>query len=652
MSPAQLQTALQNGLDHHVAGRAREAEASYRQVLTAAPNQPDALHLLGVLALQHGQYAAAIDLIGKSVQIAPGPAPINNLGEALRAMKRNDEATACYHRSIELNPNQADAYSNLAIIYQQENKLAEAEGMLRAALKNVPNHPGATLALAKLLEPTTRLPEIIAAWEAVNRLQPNNADVYRVLGTAYQRSEDWYRAITAFRRSIELNPNNGEAHSRLSGCLLALGKIEEAEPAARRGVELAPKMWASFHDFGQVLEQQNKWDDAREAYATAVSLNPNSPGLIGCLANCYAKLDRFDEARETFLRGAQLSPNDARFYWSLSKLHFRQHEFRKALEFSDQAIAVAPHDPEGHASRAFALLADGNYLDGFKEYEWRWRSSTFTTKPRDFDRPIWDGSDLTGRTILVHSEQGFGDIFQFLRYVPLLSARGARVICEVPYKVANLVRRMPGIWKTVVSGTILPDFDLHTPMMSLPAVFGTSMETIPSSVPYLTPDPTLVRQWNEKLSQLTGIRVGIVWIGSKKPDPKRSAALSDFAPLADVPGISLIAMQPEPNDSEADKPPGGLKLLNLGPQLRDFADTTASVLANLDLLITIDTGVAHLAGAMGVKTWVLLPYSPDWRWHLDRSDTPWYPTMRVFRQPKRDDWESVMRDVVAALRGE
>jgi hypothetical protein len=388
--------------------------------------------------------------------------------------------------------------------------------------------------------------------------------------------------------------------------------------------------------------------EAIEEYDRAIELNPKKAALYGARGSALLNSGRLQEAADSLIQGAALAPNDPRMHSTLSSARFAQRQYDAAVEASRRAVAIDSRDVESHASLAFALLAAGQFEEGFREYEWRWRDASFTEKPRDFERPMWDGSDPAGRTILVHSEQGFGDVFQFLRYVPMIRAMGAKVIVETGYKVANLVRRMAAGVSVVVSGTMLPDFDMHVPMMSLPAIFRTTTTTIPASGPYLLADPVLAQQWRARLEPGEGLLVGLVWAGNAKPDPKRSATLTDMAPLGAVRGVSLISLQPE--SDEADNPPAGMKLTNIGPELRDFADTTASVLANLDLLITIDTGVAHLAGAMGIATWALLPYSPDWRWALFEQTSAWYPTMRLFRQPAREDWGPVVERIAVDLQ--
>jgi hypothetical protein len=428
----------------------------------------------------------------------------------------------------------------------------------------------------------------------------------------------------------------------MAGAYDKLNRAEESIAAARKAVELAPENWHAHHDLGIFLQKGGASEEAAEAFGKAVELNPREAFLLGSRGSALKSAGRLAEAAEAFIRGGEMDPSDARFQSGISAVRFAERNFPVAVQAARAAVNIKPHDVDSHAVLAFALLAAGDFDEGFREYEWRWRDSEFTTKPRDFDRPLWDGSDPAGRRILVHCEQGFGDTFQFLRYVPMIRARGAKVLLETNYKMAGLVRRMAGDMTVIVSGTMLPDFDLHVPMLSLPAIFRTSTSTVPSCVPYLTADPALAAQWQTKLAPADGLRVGLVWSGNPKPDPRRSASLEVLAPLAQVPGISFVAMQPPPRSVDADNPPPGMKLHNLGASFSDHWDPTAYLLSQLDLLITIDSGIAHLAGAMGVPTWVILPHAYDWRWVLAYPASAWYPTLRLFHQASAGDWESVV----------
>jgi hypothetical protein len=292
----------------------------------------------------------------------------------------------------------------------------------------------------------------------------------------------------------------------------------------------------------------------------------------------------------------------------------------------------------------------GDYPNGWRGYETRWRIPE-SFPPRDFRQPVWDGSDISGKTVLLHAEQGFGDTIQFCRYAPLVAERGATVIVECQPPLAALLQTLAGVKQVVPRGEPLPDFDLQCPLLGLPLRFGTTVETTPARVPYLHADEQRVARWREKIGQGDGLRVGIAWAGAAGygNDQRRSLTLSSFAPLAQIEGIRWYSLQKGDAAKQAEHPRQGMHLFDFTSDLNDFADT-AALIANLDLLICVDTAVAHLGGALGKPVWTMLPFCPDWRWMLGREDSPWYPTMRLFRQPTRGDWLSVMQRIRGELQ--
>jgi tetratricopeptide (TPR) repeat protein len=290
----------------------------------------------------------------------------------------------------------------------------------------------------------------------------------------------------------------------------------------------------------------------------------------------------------------------------------------------------------------------GEYGQGWEEFEWRWKKRGYTSKPRSFPQPEWDGSPLSGSTILIHCEQGFGDAIQFARFLPLVAQQGGRVVVECPEPLKGLMEGVKGVCEVVASGKELPPFHCHLPLMSLPRVFGTRIESLPRTVPYLYPPLEKIAQWSSKFTDSSTFRVGIVWAGRKKPDPNRTCPFQFLAPLAGMPGISFYSLQLRENDAPNEPVSDGPALIDLTQEIADFGDT-AALIANLDLVISIDTGVVHLSGALGKETWVILPHAADWRWMLDREDSPWYPTMRLFRQKSPGDWPGVVARLVKAL---
>src|SRR4051812_33356532 len=612
--PAQLPLAqlIAQGLDHHRAGRLQQAEAMYRQALQQQPEQPDALQLLGVLALQAGQPQAALELIGRSAQIAPTFAAFNNLGEAFRALGRMNEAIASYRKSIELNPNHPDAWGNLSLAAGQVG----------------------------------RIDEMVSALERLAQLLPDRGDVHDRLGAAYYKQGDPYKAAAAHRRAIALSPNSAPAYANLGLALAKTKAFEEAIASCRRAVELAPDAAEAHGMLAVVLDQAGRIEESLAAFERAAAINPKVSDYYGHPGTILERLDRTDEAAELFAKGCAQCPNDPRLFNNHSGVLRRQRKYAEALVAADQAIKLAPGYSDAHGNRALALLALADYERGFAEYEWRWRCDNFTTAPRDFKRPMWDGSDPRGRTILVHTEQGYGDTLQFIRYVPMLAERGATVIVECHHLLRKLIANVRGVSRIVPNGLALPDFDLHMPLMSLPCVFKTTLDTIPREVPYLLPDASRIEAWKSKIVG-EGVKVGLIWAGNAKPDARRTVPGEQLKVLVGIEGVSFFSLQ-KPEAGTMQPPPVELRMTDLSGDLTDFHETAAAMM-NLDLILTIDTAGAHLASALGRPTWTLLPWSPDWRWLLDREDSPWYPTMRLFRQSKADQWGDVLERVRAEL---
>ncbi|MCP3907085.1 MAG: glycosyltransferase family 9 protein, partial [Oceanicoccus sp.] len=286
----------------------------------------------------------------------------------------------------------------------------------------------------------------------------------------------------------------------------------------------------------------------------------------------------------------------------------------------------------------FTLLLTGNYKKGWPEYEWRLKTKAH--RLRDFHKPVWDGSTLNGKTILVHTEQGFGDTIHFIRYLPMIQAQGRNVIFECLPNLTRLLKNSAGI-NNIIERAPKPTvkYDTHIPLLSLPGIFGTTLDSIPSGIPYITVNSELIEQWRTRFDKDNGFKVGIVWSGNRhnKKDHIRSCTLTDFAPLMEIPGTSFYSLQKGPASAEANNPPKGLEIINLDNEINDFADTAAAI-AYLDLVISVDTAVVHLAGALGKPVWTLLHFAPDWRWLLNRNDSPWYPGMQLFRHTKGNDW--------------
>ena len=418
------------------------------------------------------------------------------------------------------------------------------------------------------------------------------------------------------RRAIAVEPNNAEAHNDLGNALNEKGQLDEAIAAYRQAVALDPNFSEAHNNLG-VVRFQGKLDEAIASYGRAIALSPN-----------------FAEAHNNLGTGLQ-----------------EKGQLDEAIAAYRRAIAYKPNYAESHSNLAKALLLCGDFKEGWQEYEWRWKVQGFPSPKRGFSQALWDGGELRGRAILLHAEQGLGDTIQFVRYLPLVVQRGGKIIVECQSELQRLFRGMAGDYEIVAFGQPLPAFDFHCPLPSLPHALGTTLADIPQNVPYLSAEPTLVEVWRRTLGASNGeLKVGLAWAGNPRfeSDGTRSLNLRQLTPLAGARGVKFYSLQKGAAGEQAKNPPVGLELVDLGPKLNDFADT-AAVMSLLDLIITTDTSVPHLAGALARPVWAMLQFVPDFRWLLEREDSPWYPTMRLFRQRSAGDWDGVIGRVAESL---
>jgi hypothetical protein len=411
-------------------------------------------------------------------------------------------------------------------------------------------------------------------------------------------------------------------------------------------IRLLPNDAAGHNDMGIVLAQLGKLSEGAACFRQALCLNPHYAEAHNNLGIVLAKQGRFEEALATYKQSVSLKPDNPETYYNLGNLFRDLGQLEEAQANFRQAIHLKPDHADAQTNLAMTWLLLGDFERGWPGYEWRWRTPGFAC--RNFVQSTWDGSSLAGAAILLHAEQGLGDTLQFNRYAPLVKERGGFVIVECPATLLPLLATCAGIDQLITYGTALPSFHTHAPLMSLPRLLGTTLETIPVAVPYLSANPELREYWRGELSEIQGFKVGIFWQGDPRhrKDRQRSLPLSSFAPLASLPELTLCSLQEGSGTDQLAA--AAFPNHDLASRFRSFADTAAA-LANLDLIITVDSAVAHCAGALGMPVWVLLPYAPDWRWLLHREDSPWYPTMRLFRQNEPGDWEEVIARAQSAL---
>jgi len=446
-------------------------------------------------------------------------------------------------------------------------------------------------------------------------------------------------------------PDDQDLALHYADALQQAGLLEHAIVTYRRILTKVPNNPAAWNNLGVSLQSSSKLNEAVSAFDRAVVLAPDNAAIHNNLA--FALLEHGDPERaERWLRkGVTLDPSLPELHNNLGNVAREQGDVHEAVACYRRAIALRPDFADAHWNLSQGLLALGMFSEGWSDYEWRWKRPGFTSPRRDFPIPLWDGSDMQGRTLLIHAEQRIGDAIQCVRYCSVLQSLGAKVVLECHRELVRLFRSLPGITMVVPHGEPLPDCDAHLPMMSLPRVMQTTLETVPRDVPYLVPPADLVAEWAKQFGTTgSDVRVGIVWSGARKLKAllNRSCPFDAIMRLQGVSGVTLFSLQLGNAAAELQTIPRSLRPVDLTQGIVDMADT-AAIISHLDLIISIDTAVAHLGGAMGKTVWLLLPRMADWRWMLEREDSPWYPTMRLFRQKTAGDWSGLMADVRSAL---
>ena len=556
-----------------------------------------------------------------------------------------------YQKVVNMQPEHIDVLFLLGTLNLQRRNFEAANMFLKKALKLKPDHAAAYANLGNVLKEQGKFNEAIENYNRVIELKPDCADVYFNIGNTFRELGEYGKAIENYKQSVCLGPNCPEVYCNLGGVFHKSGNLYQAEKNYRHAINLKPDYAMAHNNIGNVFKEQGKLDKAISSYNMAISFKSGYAEAYYNLGNALKDRGRIDNAEDSYRRAIEYKPDYAEAHNNLGNLLQEQGRHDEALAGFNKAIMIKTDYVEAHLNRSIESLLAGNYKRAWPEYEWRLRTSDCIV--HNFQQPGWNGSSLSGQTILVHAEQGMGDTFQFIRYLPLVKAKGGKVIFECQKMLFRLLQNNKSA-DEIVERT--PDFesdlrfDVHIPLLSLPGIFGTTLENIPSKVPYISANPMLVEQWREKHKPNGLFKIGIVWAGNSKHknNHNRSCSLADYAPLGNLPGLAFYSLQKGPESAEALKPPGEMKIKDLDNELNDFADT-AAVIANMDLIISIDSSVAHLAGAMGKPVWVLLPFAPDWRWMLDRDDSPWYPGMRLFRQNKYNEWSGVFEQVKKTL---
>ena len=614
-----IQEMLKNALQHHQAGRLEEAEKIYQQILAVDAGNADSLHLLGMIAYALGRRETAVEMISKAISIGSNEAHYHsNLGTVLQAQGKLDEASACFQRALALNPDLAEVHNNFGNILQSQGKLDQAAASQERALA----------------------------------LKPTCAEAYFNLGNIRKAQGKLGEAQDCYEKALALKSDLVEVHTNLGGVFYTQGNLDEAAASLERALALRPNHAEAHSNLGSVLQAHHKLDAAVACYERALALKPDRVEVLSNLGTALHAQDKLDHAVACFERALAIKPDFAEAHHNMGCVQYALGNVDEALARHRRALAIQPDYPQARFAESLAQLCKGDFAAGWHNYESRWQTKDHDTPMRDYSEPLWAGEKLASGHLLLWGEQGIGDEIMFAGLLPDVNRTGNRSVLDSSARLQSLfARSFPGI--EVISGRA-PELDIaaHLPSGSLPRLFRTTPAAFEATTsPYLIADPAEQERFRTRYGDGRKL-VGLAWhTTNRKTGPSRSMDLSLFAPLFARSDIRWISLQyGEHTTLETQAAAAGAPILvdRTVDQLSDI-DVFAAQIAALDLVVTIDNSTAHLAGALGVPVWVLLPFAPDWRWLQECEESAWYPTMRLFRQPKRGDWQSVVEKVRHAL---
>ena len=655
-------------------GEVSEAQKFYKAILTAVPNNEKAQAALTALhkvqastntqsppqeiinqllnLYNSGNLEAVVKQASSLTEQYPDAFVVwNILGAANKGLGKTVEASEAFKKATELNPTYADGHSNLGVTLQEQGKLEEAIEAYTKALSLKPDYADAHYNMGGALQEHGKLDEAVEAFNKALTIKPEYAEAYNNMGVTLKEQGKLDEAMASFNKALAIKSDYAEAYNNMGTVLKDQGKLEKAIASYTKALSLKPDYAKAYNNMGVTLQEQGKLDEAIEAYKMALAIKSEYAEAYNNMGTVLKDQGKLDEAIEAYKMALAIEPDYAEAYNNMGSAFQDQGKLEKAITSFNKALSLKPDNAETYTNMGLTYLCKGSLEEGFKFNEYRFKKQKVPTRaPRE--KLHWNGSEpIKGKEFLVYEEQGLGDIIQFCRYLPTLVKQGAKVTFKVTQKLHAILQTMDSGVTLSTTDADEGQIDFEAPLMSLPHLFKTHLKTIPSMNPYLYANHGRTKTWGERL-HTDRFKIGICWQGSKsKIDIGRSFPLSLFEGISKAPNVELISLHK--GEGEHQIKDISFDLTTLGADFDADQDAfldTAAVMMNCDLIITSDTAIAHLAGALGCQTWVALKHVPDWRWMLDRSDSPWYPTMTLYRQKNPGDWACVFEAINRNLR--
>jgi tetratricopeptide (TPR) repeat protein len=684
---AYLQNQYRQALNYHQNGRLDEAKKIYQSIIKLQPKSSEALHGIGLIELVNHNYQEAIQYFNQALKVEKNATFFNNRGSAYFEIKKMQEAFADYQMALKMQPEFTDAQYNLANLYSAThkheeaitayNKILQKDSLQIDALYNRgntykkikkyqealldyqkvlhidPNNMQALLNLGNTCIALENFDEALNAYEKILTVNPIHAEVVLARANALILHKKYELAIDAYKTYIQIKPDEKESYYGLGNALKDTLKFEEAIYCYKKAIEIDPEYFDALTNLANTLRRVKRFDEAALYYSRAVEANPNEPDAYSNLGNILHDLNRTDLAIDAYAQALVVAPNDVRANYNIGNIYKELNQFEEAIQQLDHVLTLNPDDEETLFAKGIMLLTLGKYREGFQLYEKRWERGSLIEKLRVYPQPFWNGTQsLEGKTILIYIEQGLGDTIQFCRLLYQLENKGAKVIFEVQKPLIGLMNQVPGVSQVISYKTEFTEFDYYCPLLSLPHYLTLELDNIPFAQGYLKPLQEYLNKWQLRLGPKTKPRVGLICSGNKmhENDQNRSILLFEIIPYLPQ-EFEYITLQKEMRDVDRQLIEKYPLFKSYGDELDHFEDT-AALCELMDVVISVDTSVAHLSGAIGKKTWLLIPFSPDWRWMLDRKDTPWYQSMTIYRQESMKNWAPVFAKVAIDLKKE